>query len=89
MSQAARAHLAVEVAFENRHGLVMGVIATEANGTAGCVAARSILDRLQSRQHVLPGNRTEKLRATQCAGSHGTTESRECPVAIKLLPASE
>lgn len=39
---------------ENRHGLVMGVVMTVANGTAECEAALSLLDRLQARHGRLP-----------------------------------
>jgi len=39
---------------ENRHGLVMGVTTTEANGTAECAAALSMLDRLKSRHGLAP-----------------------------------
>lgn len=39
---------------ENRHGLVMGVTTTEANGTAECAAALSMLDRLKQKHHITP-----------------------------------
>ncbi|WP_437222747.1 IS5 family transposase [Planctomicrobium sp. SH661] len=39
---------------ENRHGLVMGVIATPATGKAECEAALSLLDRLQARHARSP-----------------------------------
>lgn len=39
---------------ENRHGLVLGVTMTEANGTAECSAALSMLDQLKSRHGLAP-----------------------------------
>jgi transposase len=39
---------------ENRHGLVLGVTTTEANGKAECQAALCLLDRLKSRHGLSP-----------------------------------
>lgn len=39
---------------ENRHGLVMGIVITEANGTAECEAALALLGRLQARHARSP-----------------------------------
>jgi transposase len=39
---------------ENRHGLVLGVTTTEANGKAECQAALCLLDRLKSRHDLSP-----------------------------------
>ena len=39
---------------ENRHGLVMGVTTTEANGTAECAAALSMLDQLKKKHNLAP-----------------------------------
>jgi transposase len=39
---------------ENRHGLVMGVTTTEANGTAECAAALLMLDQLKKQHKITP-----------------------------------
>ena len=39
---------------ENRHGLVLGVSVSEANGRAECAAALTMLDRLKSRHQLSP-----------------------------------
>lgn len=39
---------------ENRHGLILGVTVSEANGRAECAAALTMLDDLQERQQVRP-----------------------------------
>ena len=47
------AHMA-HVLSENRHGLIIGIMASEANGTAERTAALDLIDELQERHQVKP-----------------------------------
>lgn len=52
--QAAKLYHMGHLISENRHGLIMMVAASEANGTAECAAATQMLDALHERQQVKP-----------------------------------